>query len=509
MIAKTNAIALYGLKGFSVEVEADINQNEQQRIDIVGLPDAAVKEAKDRVKSAIKNSKIPFPFGAITLNLAPADLKKEGSHLDLAIAVAIIKCQNQKLKRNLSSTVFIGELALDGAIRGVSGVLPMTLSSKENGFKRVVLPCDNAKEASLVEDIEIIPVKNLLEVLKFLDGEELPCFPHTNFVASEKPCEYSHDLKYVKGQFMAKRALEVAVSGGHNLLMIGSPGSGKTMLAKCIPSIMPDLSFEEALETTAIHSVSGLLDSSFGVVKARPFYTPHHTATVVSLIGGGQSVKPGIISLAHNGVLYLDEMPEYTRSSLECLRQPLEDAVVTVSRAKGSVKYPADFMLVASMNPCPCGNYGSETLTCKCTDTQIKRYRSKISGPLLDRIDLQIQVDNVKYDDLVSKTEEESSLVVRRRVNKARLIQKERFLGENILLNSQMTEKHLAKYCVLDQECENLMKKSFEALGLSARARARILKVARTIADLEFSDNIKKKHLLEAIGYKSYEFDKN
>ena len=509
MFAKTKSFALCGLNGIEVSVEVDVSMGEKPRFDIVGLPDASVKEAKERVWAAIKNSGYEFPNKVITVNLAPADVKKEGGHLDLAIAVAVLKCGNAGLIRDVVGTAFLGELSLEGGVRPVPGVLPMVLSAKKAGIKRVVLPADNGREGALVSGVEIIGVSSIKEVVSFLKGEELPPVPFTDFLPSDDKRVYDDDLCFVKGQFAAKRAIEIAVSGGHNMLMVGAPGSGKTMIAKCIPSIIPDMTFEEAIETTAIHSVCGVLDRADGVIKRRPFVTPHHTATNIALVGGGNNVKPGLISLAHNGVLYLDEMPEYTRTALECLRQPLEDGVVTVSRAKGSVRYPADFMLVASMNPCPCGNLGSETAECKCTDAQIRKYRSKISGPLLDRIDIQIHVDNVSYEDLVDEKSGESSYEVRRRVNKARLVQKERFCGEGIMTNSQMKEKHLKKYCALDEECEKIMKRSFDTLGLSARGRSRILKVARTIADLDFSENIRKKHLLEAIGYRNFDFEGN
>ena len=505
MLSLVKSYALYGLNGVPVDVEVDVSKGNGD-FTVVGLPDVAVKESREGVKAAIRNVGAKFPFESITVNLAPADFKKEGAYLDLAIAAAIIKATDKTCVRNLSNIVILGELSLEGRVRPVNGVLPMTLSAVKKGFTRIIVPSANAKEASLVENAEIIAVDGLADVIAYMRGEDLNIYPHTVFEPGKSENVFGSDLKYVKGQFAAKRALEVAVSGGHNMIMTGAPGAGKTMLAKCIPTIMPDMTFAEAIETTAIHSVYGGVDFD-GVVTSRPFVTPHHTASNVALIGGGASVKPGLISLAHNGVLYLDEMPEYTRSTLECLRQPLEDGVVTVSRAKGNVRFPAEFMLVASMNPCPCGNLGSDNpqKKCTCTDTEIRKYRSKISGPLLDRIDIRVQVDGVSYDELNDKTESESSETVRQRVNKARKIQAERFKDDGITLNSRMKEKELAKYCVLDEKCESILKSSFVSLGLSARARSRILKVARTIADLDYSENIQKKHLLEAIGYRSLE----
>ncbi len=503
MLSKITSYTLQGLEGLPVDVEVDISRG-MPKFDIVGLPDTAVKESKERVRAAIKNSGKSFPVAVITVNLAPADIKKEGSKLDLAIALSLIRATEAGMEVPVDKTVVLGELSLDGAVRSVTGVLPICLSAKAMGYKTVIIPKANEEEASYVDGIEIIAVSNLNEAVNYFKGEKVtPTIPKT-FVAPKEE-EYRNDLKYVKGQFIAKRALEIAVSGGHNILMVGAPGAGKTMLAKCIPSIMPDMTFDEVLETTAIHSVVGSLSTQDGIVKIRPFICPHHTATRVALIGGSGNALPGLVSLANNGVLFLDEMPEYPRSVLECLRQPIEDGVITVSRAKGSNNYPARFMLCASMNPCPCGNYGSENAECKCSDSQIRKYRARISGPLLDRIDLQIHVDNVKYDDLVSTDTEEPSKNVRQRVNIARKIQRERFREEGIRTNAEMGERELKKYCQLSSEDEQLFKKSFEALRLSARGRSRILKVARTIADLDYSEQIQKKHLLEAISYRSFD----
>lgn len=502
-LAKVNSCGVSGIDGYIIEVEADIVQG-LPGMDIVGLADTAVKESKERIKSAIKNSGLSIPQKKIVINLAPAHTKKEGISLDLPICLAILAASGQINPDSCKGYVMLGELSLDGSIRYANGVLPAAVCARDKGFKKLLVPYDNAGEASVACDVDVYGAKTLTDVVQHFRGEKLIEKNVSDTSAFfEVGCTSEFDFSEVKGQEGAKRALEVAAAGGHNCLMIGSPGSGKTMLAKRLPSILPKMSFEEALEVTKIYSVAGKLSADTPLITQRPFRSPHHTVSAVALTGGGTTPRPGEISLAHRGVLFLDEFPEFRKDAIEAMRQPIEDGSFTVSRVSGSSVFPSLVMLIASMNPCKCGYYGDSARECTCTPSQIQNYLGKVSGPMLDRFDLHIEVPSIKYDELSSDKKGESSASILDRVNRAREIQLKRYEGTSIYCNAQLTPALIEKHCVLSEEARALLAGAFDSLGLSARAHSRILKVARTIADLDGSDNIQTIHLAEAIGYRS------
>ena len=509
MVNRVKTGTVIGLSAYEVWAETDVI-NSLPSMSIVGLPDAAVNEARDRVKSAIKNSGYTFPSRKIVINLAPADLKKNGTVFDLPIAIGILIEEEVLTQEQVGDYAFIGELSLDGLIRPVSGALPLALGLKEQGIKNIIVPKENAKEAALIEGINVFGAEHLTDVVNHFTNDKIQQtkINAREYLEQKVEQNYDFDFKDVKGQQKAKKALEIAAAGAHNILMVGSPGSGKTLMAKCFPSILPPLELEEALELTKIYSISGMLSPDEPLVTQRPFRAVHHTASANGIIGGGTNPKPGEITLAHRGVLFLDEMVEFPRNVLEVLRQPLEDGEIIISRAQHSVKYPAEFTLLGAMNPCPCGYLGDKQKQCTCSDFQITRYLSRLSGPLLDRIDLQIDVPRLTSEELLNyNSKEESSEQIRNRVVKARKIQLERYKNDGILTNSELTSKLIKKYCQIDDKSQELMKMAIVKYQLSGRRYDRILKLARTIADLDGSENITQIHLTQALQYRMFNLE--
>ena len=500
MVVNIKSMGLLGMEAFSVLVETDTSRGIPA-FDIVGLPDISVKESRDRVRTAIKNSGFEFKPCRMVVNLAPADIKKVGSVYDLPILISILMASGY-LSCELEDSAFIGELSLNGDIRGINGVLPMTIEAKAKGLKKFYVPAVNAREGAVVNGIEVIPVKSVRQLVEHLRGYQIIEPEKTVEPKSIHP-RYTIDFSDVKGQFEAKRALEIAACGGHNVLLIGSPGTGKSMLAKRLPTILPDMTFDEMIETSKVYSIAGDLPDGSSLITERPFRSPHHTVSPAGLTGGGSIPHPGEISLAHNGVLFLDELPEFNRNAMEILRQPIEDGIVTISRVNASLTYPCSIMLVCAMNPCPCGFFGHPKKKCICSPKAVSQYLSKVSGPLLDRLDIHVEVPPVEFEELSSGEKAESSEEIKRRVDRVRRIQLERFKGTSITCNAKITPAYLHQMCPMDDKAKQTMKNSFEALGLSARSFDRLLKVARTVADIDNTEVIRQEHIFEAIQYRN------
>lgn len=501
MYSKIKTCTLQGLEGHIIEVETDLARGLPV-FNIVGLAGTSIKESKERVRASIKNSGYEFPLNRITINLAPANLRKEGSQIDLSIAVGILLSNGIIENNDLSGTIFLGELSLDGKINRIDGALPMVISMRELGVSRCIVPYENRYECGIISDLDIIPVKDLKDLVEFLNNEIVIEKFYDNLKSIEEPKEFDLDFYDIKGQEGLKRALEISAAGSHNMIIVGPPGSGKTMAARRLPTILPELSFEESIEVTKIYSISKLLYSNKLITK-RPFRAPHHTCSSTALIGGGRTPKPGEVSLAHKGVLFLDELPEFSKNVLEVLRQPMEDMVVNIARVNASLTFPAEFMFIASMNPCPCGFWGDPLHECTCSQSEIDRYLRKISNPLLDRIDIHFEVQPVKYDELKNDSNADKSSVIRERVNRAKMVQIERFKNDNIYSNSQIKNTDIKKYCRLNKNSENIMEMAFKKYKFSARTYNKIIKVARTIADLDRSINIEDNHILEAVRYRT------